>query len=370
MTNPRIEHSPTEILGRMEHELTTAGKLGLGEWPRISNEAQAAAPSQLPARIVLTGCGDSYYAGLAMRYTLEAASGIPVVAMPAMETATLPQNLLADALVVGISVSGKVGRTIDAVRRHVDAGGATVAVTANRDSDIGHTADNIIATGLRGTPGPVPGTVNYLGSLLALLALANELSEQRTGRPVADDDTIVSALRTVDSIASDASGTAARIAATINEPFFAVGSGPDFGTANFGVAKFLEAAATVGVPQDLEEWAHEQFFATRAGRTVVVHATRPDVADRADSVCAMVRRVDAQPIVISNMLVGGLGDGTDGWHLPDLPSEVAPLATWAPLATTALRYARDNSRWPFGLDHNDRMETVDSTIYIATPRTD
>jgi glutamine---fructose-6-phosphate transaminase (isomerizing) len=370
MTNPRIEHTPNQILDRMEYELTTAGEHGRGEWARISDEARAAAPKELPARIVLTGCGDSYYAGLAMRYTLETASGIPVIAMPAMETASLPQNLLTDALVIGISVSGKVGRTIDAVRRHVDAGGPTIAVTADGDSDIGHAAEHTIATGLRGTPGPVPGTVNYLGSLLALFGLANELAEQRTGRPFADDDTITAALHTVDSIAADGDGTAARIASTIQEPFFSVGSGPDFGTANFGVAKFLEAAATVGVPQDLEEWAHEQFFATRAGRTVIVHATRPDVADRADSVCAMVRRVDAEPVVISNMTVGGLGDTTDGWHLPGLPSEVAPLATWAPLATTALRYARDNSRWPFGLDHDDRMETVDSTIYVAAPRTD
>lgn len=370
MTNPPIEHTPAEILSRMEYELTTAGKLGRNEWPRITDEARAAVPSQLPARIVLTGCGDSYYAGLAMRYTLEAASGIPVVAMPAMESASLPQNLLTDALVIGISVSGKVGRTIDAVRRHVDAGGPTVAVTANRDSDIGHTADQTVATGLRGTPGPVPGTVNYLGSLLALFALANELSERRTGRPVAVDDTITAALHAVDSIAADDDATAARIASKIQEPFFSLGSGPDLGTASFGVAKFLEAAATVGVPQDLEEWAHEQFFATRAGRTVIVHATHPDLADRADSVCAMVRRVDAEPVVISNMAVGGLGGTTDGWHLPDLPSEVAPLATWAPLATTALHYARDNSRWPFGLDHDDRMETVDSTIYISAPRTD
>lgn len=370
MTNPRIEHTPTAILGRMEQELTSAGELGLGEWPRISAEARAAAPSALPSRIVLTGCGDSFYAGLAMRFALEAASGVPVVALPAMETAVLPQNLLHDALVIGISVSGKVGRTIDSVKRHLDSGGQSIAVTANRDSDIGHTADHTIATGLRGTPGPVPGTVNYLGSLLALLALANELSDRRTGRPIADDNAVTAALRTVEDIASDRTGSAARVASLIREPFFSVGSGPDFGTANFGVAKFLEAAATVGVPQDLEEWAHEQFFATRAGRTVIVHATRPDVADRASSVCAMVRRVGGEPVVVSNMSIGVVDGTTEGWQLPDLPSEVAPLATWAALATTALRYARDNSCWPFGLDHDDRMQTVDSTIYVATPRTD
>lgn len=369
MTGEPTAHTPDAILARMEQELRSAGDLGLREWSRISEEAAVAAEGAAPSRIIVTGCGDSYYAGLVMRYAFEDATGVPVLAMPAMDVATLPQRALDDALLIGVSVSGKVGRTIDAVRRHAEAGGRTVAVTSNRDSDIGHASDRTVATGLRGTPGPMPGTVNYLGSLLGLLGIANGFCSIRGRDPLAPTSEVERALSLVDTIVADRDGNAERLASHISEPFFSVGSGPDFGTANLGVAKFLEAAATVGVAQDLEEWAHEQFFATGPGRTVIVHATRPEVRERAASVCAMADRVGGTPVLISTSDDATAASSVEGWHLPQLPEAVASLATWAPLATTALNFARAKSRWPFGLDREGRMETVDSTIYVAAPRT-
>lgn len=359
-----VEHRPGAILGRMREELAGAGTLGLARWPALRAQAREAAPPR-GRPIIVTGCGDSYYAAIGMRYALELASGETVLAMPAMETATLPQNLARHAVMVGVSVSGKVGRTIDAVARHAAAGGATVAVTAFADSDLGVAAGRTVETGLRGTPGPVPGTVNYLGSLLGLLALADHLAEESGGRLVADHE-VEAALARVDALSNGSPGPVDEVVEGLAEPFFAVGTGADLGTASFGVAKFLEAAATVGVAQDLEEWAHEQYFATGPGTTVFVHATRPEVADRARTVAEMAARVGGRAVTVSSR---SAGDGAGlGWWLGDLADVAAPLAAWVPMALTAIGYATARGRWPFGLDRADRMRTVDSNIYVAQPR--
>ena len=58
------------ILARMTEELEMSGSAGLSVWPSVR-----AAASRLPDRdwraIVLTGCGDSYYAAIALRSMLE-----------------------------------------------------------------------------------------------------------------------------------------------------------------------------------------------------------------------------------------------------------------------------------------------------------
>jgi glucosamine--fructose-6-phosphate aminotransferase (isomerizing) len=359
-----VEHAPDAILSRMEIELTGAADAGLEAWPGI-REAARMLPSHPLDAILLTGCGDSYYAALALRGLIEEATGIPVLAQPAMEAVTFPSALVTSAaLVVGISVSGKVERTIQAVTEHRDRGGATVSISAHADSDLGLAADSAIATGFRGTPGPVPGTANYLGSMLGLVAIAMELGERRGATPV-DDAAVLSALRDLGETVSARGDRASAEAEVLEPPFFSIGSGPDLGTAWFGVAKFIEAAATVGVAQDLEEWAHEQFFTTRPGTTVFVHASTAAVHERARRVAASVVKVGGRLVSLTARPLEIVDE--HHWPLPAVNERLVPLVAWAPVAMTALAYGRHAGRHPFGIDLPGRMRTVDEDIYLAQP---
>ncbi len=71
-----------------------------------------------PAReIVLTGCGDSFFAGLAMRLAIERATGLRCRAVEALELARYEVRYVptdAPPLLLAISYSGEVGRTIEA----------------------------------------------------------------------------------------------------------------------------------------------------------------------------------------------------------------------------------------------------------------
>jgi glucosamine--fructose-6-phosphate aminotransferase (isomerizing) len=49
-----------------------------------------------------------------------------------------------------------------------------------------------------------------------------------------------------------------------------LGGGPNYGTAFFSMAKVIEATRTNAVGQELEEWAHEQYFTTNEKTTTFV----------------------------------------------------------------------------------------------------
>jgi len=351
------------ILARMSEELELAGPAGRTAWPTI-RAAAAAIPVRPWRAIILTGSGDSYYAAMAMRGVLEGAARVPVLAVPSMEAATYPSRLADDeALMVAISVSGKVERTIEAIHEHRRRGGTAIAISAFADSDVAAAADGAIATGIRGTPGPVPGTANFLGSMLGLVALGAELGE-RSQSPMFEDSDVEAALSAVEALARSPSGPEAE-ARVLNPPFFSLGSGPDLGIAWFGVAKFIEAASTVGVAQDLEEWAHEQYFTTKPGTSVFVHASSERVLVRARRVAASVLKVGGRLVTIGPEPLGLAEE--NHWPIPPLVEPVRPLAAWVPVTMTALAYARIAERYPFGIDLANRMQTVEEAIYLARP---
>ncbi len=351
------------ILARMAEELELAGSAGRSAWRSIRTAA-ASIPAMTWRAIILTGSGDSYYAAMALRGLLEAAARVPVLAVPAMEAVTFPSRLADEnALMVAISVSGKVERTIEAIREHRRRGGTAIAISAFADSDLATAADGAIPTGIRGTPGPVPGTANFLGSMLGLVAMAAELGERNRGAMFRESDA-EAAMDAVEALAVSPSAHEAE-ARALTPPFFSLGSGPDLGIAWFGVAKFIEAAATVGVAQDLEEWAHEQYFTTKPGTSVFVHASSERVRARARRVAASVLKVGGRLVTIGPEPLG-LAD-EQHWPIPPLADAVRPLVAWVPMTMTALAYARIADRHPFGIDLPNRMQTVDEDIYLARP---
>lgn len=357
-----VEIEREAILARMGTELAVAGPAAREAWPAIRVAAQGI-QERAYRSVILTGCGDSFYAATALRSLVEAAAGVPTIAVPAMEAATFP-SLLADrdALLVGISVSGKVERTIEAVSKHRLRGGATAAISAFTDSNVAGAADAAVPTGLRGTPGPVPGTANFLGSMLGIVAIAAELGA-RAGRPPAWEPAVGDVLGRLASAVNEGEAHAARIVATLQPMFCSLGSGQDLGTAWYGVAKFVEAAAAFGIAQDLEEWAHEQYFTTVPGTTVFVHATTADASARARRVSSSVLKVGASLVTIGVEPQGLVAE--HHWPIADAPEPLRPLVAWVPMAVTARTYAIHGGRFPFGIDLPDRMRTVDEDIYLA-----
>ncbi len=225
----------------------------------------------------MIGCGDSYFAAIAVRSFMMKATGLFVEPVEALEFSRyLVEDLPDDSFVFGISNSGTVSRTIEGVRLARDRGAWTFAVTVSADNNLARAAETLIKVNATpnikiqadGSRVVTPGTITYTGSMLGLYAAAIAFGE-RVGRlDAARSAALVAEIRAVaDAMAAADAPTAARAAAVAasfgrDRQTVILGGGPNYATAHFGVAKWFESLTRAAHVSQLEEWAHEQYFMT------------------------------------------------------------------------------------------------------------
>jgi glutamine---fructose-6-phosphate transaminase (isomerizing) len=289
-------------------------------------------------RIVITGCGDSHMAGLAAELAFEQIAGIPTEPMTAMQAARygtpyfeklFPRN----PLTIGISVSGTVARTREALALARNEGALTVAVTANPDSPLAAAAERVFDCTVPDFA-PAPGIRSYRVSLLVLYLLAIRLAEV-SGRLTQDQ---------AGQMREQLKGTADAIAATIQAVeertrelatavaeqtnFVFVGDGPNYATALFSAAKVIEAAGRHAMGQDTEEWAHLQYFVNVEPATptfIISPAGRGH--GRAAELVEVMRRIGRTVIVVVPEGDEQIATGAD-WVLPvvgEVPEVFSPM---------------------------------------------
>src|SRR5207248_5603244 len=282
-------------------------------------------PLRVPSRVYLVGCGDSHYAGLATRFAFERWSGVPTEALESLEFSRYAiHNAPSDALVVAVSNSGRVVRTVECARVAGERGISSLGLTYIPASPLADAARMLLAWTYQDV-GFGPGTLSYLASLTGLYALAVRLG-QLNGR--LDERQAVGILEAIAATGNDLSATldaatqrSFEVASTLTSDGLVciVGGGPNYATALFGMAKFIEAAAYPAVGQELEEWAHEQYFCTRPGTTTFVLAPPGASVDRAREQLQAVRDMQAQAIAIcgaDDAETAGLGDAVLPVQLP------------------------------------------------------
>lgn len=317
-------------------------------------------PLRRPSRVYLVGCGDSHYAGLATRFAFERWSGIPTEALESLEFSRYAvESAPADALVVAVSNSGRVVRTVECTRVARERGIATLGLTYNPASPLGQTADMLLPWTYQDV-GFGPGTLSYLASLVGLYALAARLGELN-GR-LADAAPVLESIRRCgDAVArtvSDNLVPSERVASVLNGEGLVciIGGGPNYATALFGMAKFIEAAAYPAVGQELEEWAHEQYFCTRADTATLVVAPPGRGVDRAREQLQAVRDMQGQAFVLcdpADQATASLADVVLPIHTGE-DELLSPIVSAVPLELVALRFAQRLGRTMLGFDDDHR----------------
>jgi glucosamine--fructose-6-phosphate aminotransferase (isomerizing) len=228
-------------------------------------------------RVFIFGCGDSHHAALAAELAFEQLAGLPCEPMTAMQfgryaAGYLPETGAGSNLAVGISVSGQVSRTVEALAMARRGGATAIGVTGNPGSPLAEMADKILNTTVPAlaTDPPdaaVPGARSYIASQLVLYlsaihlgqerghltsAKANELRRELAGAAGWMEQTIAA----VDPIAQATVGSWADA-----EQFLFCGAGPNYATALNSAAKMLEASGDPATGQEMEEWSHLEYFA-------------------------------------------------------------------------------------------------------------
>jgi glucosamine--fructose-6-phosphate aminotransferase (isomerizing) len=257
---------------------------------------------------------------------------------------------------MAVSYSGAVGRTIEATAAADRFGWQTVALTGTPGSGLARAAGRTLVLDIP-TRGLSPGTSTYAAALAALLMLAAELARARgrSGPGNAFEQSLAEAPRlaheTLAGLDAPARAAAAAIAAAPVTTF--LGAGPSRGTAAFGAAKLFEGAQRYGVAQDLEEWAHEQFFASGAGTPVVVIAPAGPSYSRAVELIAEMQAIGAPTYLVSDApppptlpaghhlpVAGGLDEAASGL-LTMLPMARLGLAVSEILGTRSYGFVSD-----------------------------
>lgn len=221
-------------------------------------------------RIVITGCGDSHMAGLATELAFEQIAGIPTEPMRAMKGGRYAAPYLIshyphNPLVIGISVSGTVARTREAVQLFAQKDRPTVAITGNPESPLAQICDKVIDCTIPEYPF-APGVRSYRMSLLALYLLAIRLGEVQDkysqGEADVKRDSLLATADAIEATIEAVYDTTLELANAVadEKSFVFIGDGPNFGTALFGAAKAIEAAGVHAMGQESEEWVHLQYF--------------------------------------------------------------------------------------------------------------
>jgi glucosamine--fructose-6-phosphate aminotransferase (isomerizing) len=305
-------------------------------------------------RILMGGSGDSWFAALSVAPALRRWTGILTEARTAMEFARYETMLLdAQDLVVSISNSGSSSRARETVLLAKQRGVPTLGITGSLTGALARQADLIVHRPVREDIGlPVHygrcllNFAEYMAVLYALYAFGLRLGVERGHIAAAVAATQLARIE----LAIEAQGEiAARIEPAIIQlceqlgdidTIWALGAGPSRGTAQYSAAKFHEQMPINGIGQDLEEWAHLEYFLTLkwgARAVVLVIAPPGNSFDRAQEMIQGITNAGGRGIVVSSVAAGAfpeaflhldLADGLDEWLSPltyHLPAQLLVL---------------------------------------------
>jgi sugar/nucleoside kinase (ribokinase family)/fructoselysine-6-P-deglycase FrlB-like protein len=315
----------------------------------------------------LTGCGDSAFAGQAAALAFQRHTPLTTHPVHALELARyLPRALPKRSAVVCISFSGKVGRTTEAAVQARRLGHPVFGLTNAAESQLGRAVDEVVPLDVT-TLGFSPGTSTYVAMLGSLLRLAAEVADLR-----GEDGALGRALSGLPAAAARTleltDGVAERAARALMGGQWAtfLGAGPNDATARFGAAKLFEGPQLLAVSTNVEEWAHEEYFVTRAGDPVVLVNPSGAGHSRGLEILDELRFLGATPVVVSDLEATGRGDELWLPLAPGVPEELSPVTAALPLSLVGFHLAELTGKRSYNFPSEEARTEHYDTIHRAT----
>lgn len=245
------------------------------------NRAAVARRVASAARVYLTGCGTAYHAALVGAAFLRDLTGgrVDARAVQAFELAHYerPGPRTGDVL-LALSHSGKPAATNAALAKAREAGAWCIAVTGNRESPAGQTAQDVLDTGY-GEVKSFTYTISYSLMLAALADLAARTLGEQAGRGAAallDAQVRMLPQQHRDALALDREIKALTAELSDRPRWIFAGAGGNYATALEASLKMQEANYTSGFGMEVEEVLHGPVAAL--GDSVLVVIAPPGAA--------------------------------------------------------------------------------------------
>jgi glucosamine--fructose-6-phosphate aminotransferase (isomerizing) len=176
----------------------------------------------------------------------------------------IPRSVGEGLLVAGISASGETARTIEAIRLAKEVGAQTLGITADPESTLASLVNSVLVLNLPEYP-EGPGLISYLAALMAGYAIGAHLAETSLQEQI--DNFLMGLPEALSEWVEGESSSGQDAAQNTDptQPILFLGSGPVRGAAMFAAAKVIEAAGQSASSQDVEEWAHLDYFGDPSG---------------------------------------------------------------------------------------------------------
>lgn len=325
----------------LEHQKDLASEHVSTAWPLLQEQVRSLPRYAGIERIILCGCGDSHHASLGLAMGFSVIAKVRCQPSFSMNAARYLIPGYGEApgktLVIAISASGEVARTIEAIEIANHTGLDTLAFTGNQAGTLAQTANHAIIF-----PGPViphgPGLISYLSSLLMGYALMHHIGAE--AMRVRLDRAMDELFGLMDEWINDRWERGLRFAGAAEEGLCVfLGSGPAYGSALFSAAKLLEASGEHAWGQDVEEWAHLEYFdAHESMRTWLLSANGR----------SRTRELEVRQAAhaIGRTWHEDRYDGLTSNH-GELNEVLAPLVLWAGPSAYASRRTAINQEIPF-----------------------
>jgi glucosamine--fructose-6-phosphate aminotransferase (isomerizing) len=271
----RIEHTRIEMLAQGP---AIAATLAAAEAPLA---ALAGALRERPLRqVVIAGCGDSWFVGMAARHAFETLLGVPCAASQALDYA-LYDHVAAgpETLVFGLSAGGNTPAVMQALRAAAERGAVCVGLSNTPGSPVltAFDAGLVVHATRRGWP-----TQSSTAAIALLVATAAALADARASTPPHRLAALDAALAALPSLVESVTRASAAPIAAAADAFAAArsvlftGAGPAFAAAAIGAAKLRELGPIHATATPLEEMHH--YRAQKRGDPLMLLA--PDRAAR------------------------------------------------------------------------------------------
>ncbi len=284
--------------------------------------------------VVIAARGTSDHAALYGPYILGARNRLIVApAAPSLVSLYGAPPRLRNALVLGISQSGRSPDVVGVVEASRSQGALTAAITHDPSSELALAAEHVIELEA-GPERAVAATKTYLAEIAVMAMLSAALSGD--GASAAELQALPAALRT-------ALGTEARVAdlagawAKENE-CVVLARGFHYATAREWALKLKELAYVLADPYSAADFQHGPFALVRPGFPILAVATTGPALPGMVELLRRVRDAQARLLVLSDdPAVCRLGDSVE---LPAVPEWLSPLVAIVPAQLFAYHLAR------------------------------
>ncbi len=312
------------------------------------------------------GCGDGWFAANAVAAVAGEAFGLPVTPATSLDLLLRRAPTCGPAdRAVAISMSGTVDRTVAAAQALRDRRARIVALTNEDGAQLGAASSAVASLHVPDVVAFLTGTARYSATVLGLMLLA-EGAARACGVVAAQSCLGADMWRLVDGLPAALDAIEAAVAPICDAVAAAgfggirvLGAGPDWATAEYGAAKLVKVVTAPVWGAEIEEYAHSQFWSSRADELVVLLASTPEVARLADNTAEALATAGQRTLAIESAGVA-VSSATYRLVLPDTPAWLSPLLMPAPLQVLAYHLAVAS-----GFDPNRSQDAADPKRFLA-----